>query len=98
MSQVEIFAVCSYKCYNYICINRQDKLLTKFLEKPNSLSYREIEKLLIAHEFTKAQAAGSHVKFRRKNMPNNLIIAVHNGDCKDYLKKQAAIAIKTYAL
>ena len=79
-------------------MTQQDKLLAKFLRQPTALAYREIEKLLLTHGFAKAQAAGSHVKFRRENMPMNLIIAVHGGDCKNYLKKQAAVALKTYAL
>jgi len=90
--------MCSYKCYTYFRMTQQDKLLAKFLDQPSSLPYTKIDKLLLAHGFVKAQAAGSHVKYRHENMPVNLIIAVHGGDCKDYLKKQAATALKKYIL
>jgi predicted RNA binding protein YcfA (HicA-like mRNA interferase family) len=76
-------------------VTKREKQLEQFLRNPAATPYRVIEKLLIQAGFQKAQAAGSHIKFRHPASQWNLIIAIHGSDCKPYLKKQAAEAIKS---
>ncbi len=71
------------------------KLLEKFLNHPDSLRYREIEKLLIQLGFEKNEARGSHKKFKHPNLSTNLIIPVNNNDCKTFYKNLIAKIIKT---
>ncbi len=68
-------------------MTRKDKELQKFLENPESVSFKKIEKFLKSLGFEKASIKGSHYKFRHKELRNNLIIPIHKGDCKKYYKK-----------
>ena len=65
------------------------KLVEKFLKNPNSLSYSEIHKVLSYFNFEKIDAKGSHVKYKHSHFAYDLIIPVHNGDCKSFYKKEA---------
>jgi predicted RNA binding protein YcfA (HicA-like mRNA interferase family) len=73
---------------------RKEKLLEEFLRNPNSLRYYEIEKLLLYLGFTKANIRGSHIKFRHHLLERNLIIPIHDGDCKIVYKQMIAKIIK----
>ncbi len=66
-----------------------DKLINKFWNNPESLKYREIEKLLIHFGFEKISTKGSHIKFKHSKFKNDLIIPIHNSECKNFYKKQA---------
>lgn len=66
-----------------------DKLKKKFKSSPISLKYSEIEKILIYFDFEKISTKGSHIKFKHPKLENDLIIPIHNNDCKDFYKKQA---------
>ena len=70
------------------------KLFDKFLNYPPGLRYNEIERLLLYIGFQRIVAKGSHVKFKHYKLENDLIIPVHNNDCKNFYKIYAAKIIK----
>jgi predicted RNA binding protein YcfA (HicA-like mRNA interferase family) len=39
--------------------------------------------------FVEVSTRGSHVKFKHPSLPNDLVIPVHNKECKDFYKKEA---------
>ncbi len=63
------------------------KLAKKFSKNPSSLQYRDIEKLLSATGFKQISAKGSHVKFKHAKFQVDIIVPIHNSDCKDFYKK-----------
>jgi predicted RNA binding protein YcfA (HicA-like mRNA interferase family) len=65
-----------------------DKLLSKFKKVPKSVTYKELEKILIHSGFEKVAAKGSHVKFKHQDFTHDIVIPVHKGECKDFYKKQ----------
>ncbi len=67
----------------------KEKLFDKFLKNPTSIKYNDIEKILLLNWFEKIYAKGSHIKMKHKNLENDLIIPLHNWDCKDFYKKEA---------
>ncbi len=73
---------------------RKDKVLSRFLSDPGSLRYDKVEKLLLLIGFEKIEAKGSHKKFKHPKLKQDLIIPVHNNDCKSFYKKLAAKIIK----
>lgn len=74
-------------------MTRKDKLLHKFLNNPHSLNFADIEKILVSFGFEIIPAKGSHVKFKRDG-ESDLIIPIHNNQCKDFYKRQAKIRIE----
>lgn len=70
------------------------KSLNKFLKNPSSSSYKTIESILLILGFKKIYAKGSHVKFKHEVIENDLIIPVHNNECKNFYKKLTAKIIK----
>jgi len=71
-----------------------DKKLQKFLNNPTSLRYTQIETLLIQLDFQKISTRGSHIKFKHHLLKSDLIIPIHNNDCKDFYKKLVVKIIK----
>ena len=65
-----------------------DKLKNRFKSNPASLKYREVEKILIHLEFEKIPIKGSHVKFKHPKFIIDLVIPIHNNECKEFYKKQ----------
>jgi predicted RNA binding protein YcfA (HicA-like mRNA interferase family) len=43
-------------------------------------------------------AKGSHKKFKHSSLVTDLVIPVHNNDCKDFYKTQAAKIVKKLIL
>jgi len=70
------------------------KILDKFYANPAGLNYWHIEKLLIAFGCVRIPAKGSHVKFKHHSAKSDLIIPIHNRDCKEFYKKNALKFIK----
>lgn len=70
-------------------MTQRDKLYEKFMRDPNSVSYKELQKILGWYEFEMIEAKGSHVKYKHPLFERDLIIAVHNNDCKPYMKREA---------
>lgn len=71
-----------------------DKLLVKFFNDPTKIHYQKLEKILFYFEFQKIMAKGSHVKFKHEFLRYDLIIPLHDRDCKDFYKKVALEKIK----
>lgn len=72
----------------------KNKRLSRFLNNPTTSNYKEIDYLLTTNGFIKIYAKGSHMKFKHKNSRHDLIIPIHNNDCKPFYKKLAAKIIK----
>ncbi len=75
-------------------MSQKEKLLFKFLLNPESVKYTELEKILENLGFVEIQAKGSHKKFKHSLMQKDLIIPVHNNECKPFYKKLALKIIK----
>jgi predicted RNA binding protein YcfA (HicA-like mRNA interferase family) len=71
-------------------MNKLEKLVDKFLRNPTSLHFSEIEKVLLIAGFKKINAKGSHNKFKHPHLKYDLVIPLHNNDCKEFYKKLAA--------
>lgn len=75
-------------------MTKKAKLSIKFSRNPAALTYLQIEKLLLNVGCEKVQAKGSHVKFKYPGHKPDLIIPVHNNDCKPFYKTIAYQFIK----
>lgn len=75
-------------------MSKIEKLVKQFLNRPTSLRFADIEKVLLHFGFIKIEAKGSHKKFKNSHLSHDLVIPVHNNDCKDFYKKLAAQTIK----
>ncbi len=75
-------------------MTQRDKLIQKLCNNPVSLKYAEIEKILIWFGCIKISAKGSHIKFKHPSARFDLIIPVHQNDCKDFYKRNALKYIK----
>ena len=75
-----------------------EKLLLKFLNNPVGVRYSEVERLMLNLGFEGLQAKGSHVKFKHRLLERDLIIPVHNNDCKDFYKVYVAKVIKKFII
>ena len=71
-----------------------EKLFDRFLNRPASLKYVEIERVLVYVGFQKIFAKGSHVKFKHCDSKSDLIITIHCNDCKSFYKIYAAKIVK----
>jgi len=87
-------------CYYVITVDMAsiENLVLKFLSRPESLKYHQIERVLLHLGFFKIYAKGSHVKFKHQLLEKDLIIPVHNNDCKNFYKKLACKIIKNCIL
>lgn len=70
-------------------MTQKEKLVDKFLQSPASIRYAQLVALLEHYGFEKVDAKGSHVKFKHPRLTSDLIIPVHNNECKDFYKQQA---------
>ncbi len=70
-------------------MTQKEKLLKKFLSNPSKLDYEEIKRILLEHGAVTISAKGSHQKFKHPKQEKDLIIPIHNNDCKDFYKKLA---------
>lgn len=75
-------------------MSRIEKLVQQFLNNPASLRFADIEKVLFHFGFIKIETKGSHKKFKNSHLSHDLVIPVHNNDCKDFYKKLAAKTLK----
>lgn len=76
-------------------MSRIEKLVEKFRTKPESVRFSDIEHILLHLGFEHILAKGSHVKFKHHSLRMDIIIPVHNNNCKPFYKKQARDQIKT---
>lgn len=78
-------------------MSKEQKLLHKFQQNPQQLSYQEIEKVLLYLGAQKMPLVrGSHVKFRFPGLPRPLIISKHGKDCSDDQKRFTLKTLKFY--
>lgn len=70
------------------------KKVEKFLKNPTSTKYPDLENILIYFGFQKIKAKGSHIKFKHPKLQHDLIIPVHNGECKGFYKEESKKQIK----
>jgi predicted RNA binding protein YcfA (HicA-like mRNA interferase family) len=70
------------------------KIAQQFLKDPKSVRYLQLVEILESYGFTKVSTKGSHVKFKHPQIETDLIIPVHDSECKDFYKKQALKIIK----
>ena len=64
--------------------------MKQFLERPASLKYAQIKKILLEFGFEHVVAKGSHEKFKHPMLDYDLVFPIHQNDCKEYYKKWAA--------
>jgi predicted RNA binding protein YcfA (HicA-like mRNA interferase family) len=69
-------------------MSRIVKLINKFKNNPTSISFSELEKILLHFNFVRIEAKGSHVKFKNINFGLDIVIPVHNNKCKNFYKSQ----------
>ncbi len=62
-----------------------EKLFLKLKDRPRSLKFSEIEKILEHLGFERRQAKGSHVRFTNGEIA--LDFPLHHNDCKDVYQK-----------
>lgn len=67
-----------------------EKQIERFIERPDSVRYATLIKILQYYEFEIVEAKGSHVKCKHHHFAHDLILPIHNGDCKPFYKKAAA--------
>lgn len=63
-------------------MSQKKKLLKKFLERPASVSFPEIQILLLSFGFRQETIRGSHFKYSHSDIRGFIILPVHHGDCK----------------
>ncbi|MFA4930956.1 MAG: type II toxin-antitoxin system HicA family toxin [Patescibacteria group bacterium] len=71
-----------------------EKLLRKFLDNPSSVRYGQIEKILSKLGFIKIYTKGSHVKFKHSQLRRDIVVPVHNNECKDFYKNEVAKVVR----
>jgi len=75
-------------------MSKKDKIIKKFKSNPASVSLNELEFTLDLAGFKRISIKGSHVKFKNVADGENIIIPIHNNDCKDFYKKMVYKIIK----
>lgn len=70
-------------------MTQKQKSVEAFRANPSSLKFKQIVSVLESFGFVMIQAKGSHVKFKHQALSSDLVIPVHNGDCKDFYKTAA---------
>lgn len=71
-------------------MTQKQKLLEQFLQNPSSVSYKNIKTLLVFLGFIHVSAKGSHEKWKHALLEKDIIVPVHNNECKDFYKKDIA--------
>ncbi len=71
-----------------------EKLLKKFIQAPQNIRHTDIEKILLHLGFEEIRAKGSHVKWKHQKLRNDIIVPIHNNDCKKFYKVQVSQCIR----
>jgi len=79
-------------------MTQKEKIVVKFKNNPTSLKYNEIKTLLFSLWFEQIDAKWSHVKFKKKWLSSDIVLPIHNNDCKDFYKKQTLKNLTAYNL
>jgi predicted RNA binding protein YcfA (HicA-like mRNA interferase family) len=75
-------------------VTQKQKLQDKFIKNPESVSYKNLLKVLLDVGFVQVSVKGSHVKFKHLALPHDLVIPVHNNECKPFYKREAQKLVK----
>lgn len=70
-------------------MTKKEKGLEKFLNNPNSLWFSQIERIILSFGYVRIEAKWSHIKYKHTDIEGDLVIPVHNWDCKEYYKIKA---------
>ena len=68
-------------------MSKIEKIKERFKINPKALKYKEVELILIHLGFEKIYTKGSHIKFKHLKYTIDIIVPIHNNDCKDFYKK-----------
>lgn len=79
-------------------MTKKEKVFDKFIDNPESIKYRELKMVLENIWFIKIEAKWSHVKFKHTKLKHDIIIPVHNWECKEFYKKQTYKILKNNSL
>lgn len=71
-----------------------EKLIAKFNTKPESVKFRELDKILKYIGCDSVEAKGSHKKYKHLKVKNDIVIPIHRGECKEFYKKQTQKQVK----
>lgn len=69
-------------------MTKREKLILKFKKSPSSLKFIEIRSILLDIWFEEIESKWSHKKYKIKNLKNDVVLPIHNNDCKDFYKDQ----------
>lgn len=69
-------------------MSQREKLLKKFADNPSKIRYLDIKKILLLLGFENIPTQGSHVKWKHHGMSHDIVIPVHNNECKNFYKEQ----------
>ena len=75
-------------------MSRIVKIAEQLLKKPEVVSYRNLRRILLFLGFEEFKTKGSHVKFKHEILGRNIIIPVHNNECKAFYKRLVAKELK----
>jgi len=75
-------------------MTRISKKVEKFYEEPETTKYPDLVDILIHHGFEKISTKGSHVKFKHPQIDADMVIPVHDGECKNFYKREALKKLK----
>jgi predicted RNA binding protein YcfA (HicA-like mRNA interferase family) len=76
-------------------MNRKEKLLERFKQNPESIRYSELKTILTKIGFEEIPAKGSHTKWKHPMLTHDLIIPIHNHDCKGFYEKHTLKVLQT---
>ena len=79
-------------------MTKKEKVLQKFRHSPESIKYSQLRNILLELWFIQIEAKWSHTKFKNKKLGHDIIIPVHNNDCKGFYKKQVYKILKDNSL
>lgn len=75
-------------------MTNKEKLIEKFKESPQSISFSELLKIMQWFDVEAIKGKGSHIIF--KNESETIItIPIHNNDCKPFYKKLSRKILKS---
>jgi predicted RNA binding protein YcfA (HicA-like mRNA interferase family) len=75
-------------------VTKRDKDFFDFLERPTSFRFSKIETILNRLGYSKVPAKGSHMKYKHPFVRRDIIVPVHNNECRPRYKKEIAIILK----
>lgn len=71
-----------------------EKLLQKFNRAPQTVRYADIERILRHVGFEHIHTRGSHAKWKHRALLHDIIVLVHNNECKKFYKQQIYTQIR----